>query len=445
MSNGTHVGKRFTGLGTVFLVLFIDLAGFGILFPLYAEMMKFYLEHDRGLLHALLGGITALFPHADTGQQAALFGGAIGAIYSGVQFITAPLWGRLSDRVGRRPVLLFSIGGSLMAALLWAFSCDFTVLLLSRLIAGGMTGNVAVANAAVADLTTPQTRSRGMATVGMAFGLGFILGPAIGAFAWAYLPHWEATGTVLGVNPFTCAALIAVALSLINLVWAWRFFSETLPPEIRTTVPPATRTLDPAQMFRADLGPGVPAINLAFLTYTLLFSAMEATLVFLVAARLNFDPARNGWLFVVMGLVAATMQGAVFRPFVRRFGPRALGIAGVIAMVPGFALLALVDAHPRESLMWTGVCLLSVGTGLVFPALSALASLAGDPARQGWVMGAFRSAGALGRAGGPLLGAIAYFSFSPAAPYWIGAVCLLVPVVLLARLPAGSGLAGKAE
>ncbi len=445
MSDGTHVGRRGTGLGTVFLVLFIDLAGFGILFPLYAEMMKFYLEHDRGLLHALLGGITGLFPHADAGQQAALFGGTIGALYSGVQFLTAPLWGRLSDRVGRRPVLLVSIGGSLMAALLWAFSCDFTLLLLSRLIAGGMTGNVAVANAAVADLTTPQTRSRGMAAVGMAFGLGFILGPAIGAFAWAYLPHWQATSTVLGVNPFTCAALIAVALSLINLVWAWRFFRETLPPEKRVSAPPMTRTLDPAQMFRADLGPGVPAINLTFLIYTLLFSAMETTLVFLVMHRLDFGPVQNGQLFVVMGLIAAVMQGGVFRPFVRRFGPRVLGIAGIVAMLPGFVLLALIDAHPHQSFAWLGVSLLAVGTGLVFPALTALASLAGDPARQGYVMGAFRSAGALGRAGGPLLGAIAYFSINPASPYWIGVVVLVVPIVMLARLPAGCGLAGKAE
>jgi MFS family permease len=187
-------------------------------------------------------------------------------------------------------------------------------------------------------------------------------------------------------------------------------------------------------MFRADLGRGVPTINGVFLIYTLLFSGMEATLVFLAADRLQFTPVGNGALFVAMGVVAAAVQGGVFRAGVRRWGPRRLSLVGMMAMVPGFALLALIDHHPQPWLLWAGILLLAIGTGLVFPGLSTLASLAGDPARQGWVMGAYRSAGSLGRAFGPLLGALAYFA-APSIPYWICAGGLLLPLLLLARLP----------
>ena len=416
-------------LPTVFLVLFLDLVGFGIVFPLYAELLNFYLLQDSGLLGMLLRLVDAVAP-ADAGhwQRAALFGGVLAGGYAGLQFLAAPFWGRLSDRIGRRPVLLVSLTGSLLANVLWIVSFHFELLLIARLLAGITSGNVATANAAIADTTTPEQRGRAMGFVGMAFGLGFILGPAIGGLSYHLLPRPDAMGPLL--HPFSAVAVVATVLAALNLVIAWRSFPETHPPERRGKAGEG-RPVNPLRIFDRSLGAGVARINGAFLLHTLLFSGMEATLVFLVAQQLGFGIGATTALFVAMGLMAAAMQGGVYRPLVNRVGPRALALCGLLALIPGFALVALVAWHPHAWLLWAGVLVMSVGTGLAFPAMGTIASLAADPARQGWAMGAYRSAGALGRALGPLLAAIAYFHGGPEWPYLIGAIGMVLPLVLV--------------
>jgi MFS family permease len=424
-----------TSLVVIFLVLFVDLVGFSIVFPLYADMLRYYSAHDQGLLKYAMGLVDRAFPGGDPIQRAALFGGLIGAAYSSLQFVSAPYWGRISDRIGRRPVLLFSIGGNTLAYLVWIFAGDFTTLLVSRLLAGLMTGNVATANAAVADITTPQTRARGMGMIGMAFGLGFILGPALGGLS-TKLPQLGDSVLLAswGANPFSSAAAIAFLLSLFNLVWAAMRFHETLPPERRGRSVEVSRPINPARLFSRALGATVAVVNFSFFFHTLLFAGFEATMVFLSAQRCQFPPMQNGWLFAWMGLVAAAIQGGVFRRLAPRIGQRPLAIAGFAVMIPGFALIALVDWLPSTALLVVGVTGLAVGTGLVFPSLNTIASLSADPARQGEAMGAFRSAGSLGRALGPLLAAVIYFVLSPAAPYLVAAVGMIVPLVLVARL-----------
>lgn len=427
MADPVPSGAR-TRLGVVFLVLFLDLVGFSMVFPLYRDMLRFYLVADTPLMHAVMVVVRTLGPNAGSDQQAALFGGVLAAIYGGLQFLVAPLWGRLSDRFGRRPILLLSILGTTTAYLLWIFASRFEVLILSRMIAGIMTGNVSVANAAVADITTPQTRGRGMAAVGMAFGLGFILGPAIGGFSWAMAPHG-----FLG-NPFAVPALVAFVLSLANLCWALQGFHETLPRERRTTAAETARTISLTAMLDPALGAGVSTINSAFLLHTLLFAGMEATLVFLAGQRCGFQPQDNALLFCWMGLLSVVVQGGIFRRLVGRLGPRRLTLLGLALMPPGMLAIAAVDLVPHAVVLYAATAILACGTGLVFPGLSAMASLAGDPHRQGWVMGTFRSAGSLGRAVGPLLGASAYFLLRPAAPYLVSAVGMCIPLLLIQRL-----------
>ncbi|MBA3936258.1 MAG: MFS transporter, partial [Planctomycetes bacterium] len=428
-------------LGIVFLVLLIDLIGFSIVFPLLADMLEYYGAHDQGLLAWAMAGVDGIFPHAAPGQRAALFGGLIGSLYATLQFFAAPYWGRLSDRIGRRPVLLLSIGGNAAAYLLWVFSGNFTVLLVSRMLAGIMTGSVSAANAAVADLTTPETRARGMGFIGMAFGLGFIIGPAIGGLGYAYLPRLDQVPALaaLGANPFSSCALIAFALGAFNFVWCLRRFRETLPPERRHAGGEAgQRTSNPLRLFSpAVFGAVVARVNATFCIYTLLFSGMEATMVFLAAQACGFTPKDNGMLFVMMGVISALMQGFLFRRLAPRIGQKPLAVAGLAASIPGFALLALVTWFPHTAVLVAGAAVLAIGTGLSFPALSTMVSLGADPLRQGWVLGSFRSAGALGRAFGPLLAAVVYFRFSPAAPYVVGAVGLLVPLALMVGTRVG--------
>lgn len=417
----------------VFSVLFLDLVAFGMLFPLYAGILTQYAEGDSWLLAQVLSVVRAVHADASPVQQVALFGGIMAALYAGLQFIAAPLWGRLSDRIGRRPVLLVSIAGTVVANGLWLFSASFEMFAVSRLLAGALSGNVGVANAAVADITTPETRGRGLAAVGIAFGIGFIIGPALGGFAGMEALRVDALGWA-GLHRYSTPALATVALGLINLVWALRAFRETLPPERRSSIGPDARPLDPTQIVARELGPVVVQVNLACLLHTLLFSGLEATLVFLTCERLGFLPQDNAWLFVWMGLIALLVNGGVFRRLVGRIGARRLTLAGFLALMPGYLLVGAVDWLPFAWLLYLGGAVLSLGTGTIFPGLNTMASLAADPARQGWAMGTFRSAAALGRALGPLLGAAVYFAWRPGATYLVCAAAVLIPAVLVWRL-----------
>lgn len=421
-----------TGLGAIFLVLFVDLIGFSVVFPLFPEMLKWYGEQPGGLLALMLQPIDAFFPGVEPMQRAALFGGLLGAMYASLQFVAAPFWGRMSDRHGRRPILLVSLVGSLAANLLWVFSGDFTLLVVSRLLAGAMTGNVAVANAAVADITTEANRSKGMAAVGMAFGLGFIMGPALGG--WLGGIRIDGFG-IPGLNPFSTPALFAAILAAINLAWVAWSFRETLPPERRGQAS-AVRTANPLLIFRNDLPARVHAVNLAFFTHTLLFGGLEMTLGFLAAQELQLGMGAIGLMFAGMGFGSALIQGVVVRPFGARIGMGRLAMIGFGLHVAGFVLLALVPAHPSLTLLSVAIAVQALATGLVFPSLATLVSLAAPPAQQGFAMGTFRSASSLGRAIGPLLLSIAYFA-SPAAPYWLGAIGMLVPLALVRRLDRG--------
>ena len=430
--------SRPAGLGAIFMVLFVDLVGFSIIFPLFGHMLEYYTTHDQGLLGWAMGIVDSWFPMGEKWQRAALFGGLIGACYSGLQFLAAPFWGRLSDRIGRRPVLLISCAGNTLAYLIWIFADDFTVLLVSRLLAGAMTGNVSAANAAVADISTPQTRARGLGILGMAFGLGFILGPAIGGFSYGVLPRidqipWLAA---LGANEFSTPALVAFALGAWNLLWITFRFRETLPPERRSRADEGGRSANPLALLRPRFGARVASLNLAFMLHTLLFAGMEATLVFLAAQRCGFSPVDNAWLFAWMGLVSAMIQGGVYRRLAGRVDQRTLAMWGFIFLIPGFLLIAAVDWFPHIALLVAGLSLLAAGTGFIFPALNTMVSLAVDERNQGAVLGSFRSAGALGRAIGPLLAAVIYFRFAPSGPYLIGALGVLAPLMLVWRLKA---------
>jgi len=420
---------RRTGLGAIFLVLFVDLIGFGVVFPLFPAMLTWYGAQEGGLLTLLMRPIDHVFPGVEPMQRAALFGGLLGAIYAGLQFVASPFWGRMSDRYGRRPILLVSLSGSLLANLLWVFSADFSLLLLSRLLAGAMTGNVSVANAAVADITTEANRSKGMAAVGMAFGLGFILGPALGG--WLGGIRIDGAG-IPGLNPFSTPALFAAVLAAINLAWVAWSFRETLPPE-RRGQESSLRTSNPLRIFRNDLPPRVHAVNFAFFTHTLLFGGLEMTLGFLAAQSLDLGMLAIGMMFGGMGFGSALIQGVLVRPYGNRIGMARLAIFGFALHIVGFVMLALVPAHPSLALLVLAIAVQALATGLVFPTLATLASLAAPPEQQGFAMGTFRSASSLGRAIGPLALAIAYFS-SPAAPYWLGACGMLVPLLLVRRL-----------
>ncbi len=425
-------------LGLVFLTVFLDLIGFSILFPLFPDMLEHYLGREGpdslvGRLVARLTEIVAGRPGADF-AVVVLFGGILGSLYSILQFLFAPLWGALSDRIGRRPTLLVTLFGTAVSYLAWFFAGSFSLLVLSRILGGIMAGNVSTASAVVADISAPRDRAKNMAVIGIAVGLGFVLGPALGGLAHRYL---DVLGTLgpdaasYGVNPFSGPALVALLLALLNFAWAAARFPETR--SAHAVEPGALRAkLAPFAALREIARPGVTTANLVYLTYAIAFAAMEFTLVFLAAERLGFGPLQNAWMFVFIGLTIAFVQGGFVRRMAPKMGERKLCRIGLILLIPGFLLTGAAGTVP---MLYAGLFLLAAGSALEMPTLSALVSLYASDQHQGLALGSFRSMGALSRAIGPLLGAGLYWSLAPWAPYYLGAAFLLIPLMLTAKLP----------
>ena len=427
-------------LGLVFLTVFLDIVGFSIIFPLFPGMLDYYFtaEGAESLIGRLVSGLQE-FAGEDRNAVQTLFGGLLGSVYGLLQFVFATFWGGLSDRVGRRPVLLLTLSGTVLAYVLWSLAASFWVLVVARVLGGAMAGNISTASAAVADTTSGQDRAKGMGIVGMAIGLGFILGPALGAiFVGFSMPSNASAGLqagetlrTFGLNPFSGAALASCALAILNLVLVAKRFPETLPPERRGTVQSA-RSLNPFARLRSLAFPGVVRTNFVYFLYLTAFAAIEFTLTFLAAGRLGYGHKELAWMFVFVGFVIAFVQGGLVRRMAPKYGEARLARFGLALTLPGFVL---IGAASSSGMLYAGLGCMAVGSAFVMPCLSALVSRYCPADRQGLALGTFRSMGSLSRAVGPILGSLLYWRFGSASPYWIGAGFLLIPFGLALTLP----------
>jgi len=437
LSSDLKPGKH--TLGIIFLTLFLDLVGFSIIFPLFPAMLDYYLPNGAGdgsLLGQLIAPLSAWAERSGAEDPrfmtAVLFGGILGSLYSILQFICAPLWGAYSDRVGRRKVLLITIAGLALSYAAWFFAASFWVLVLARVLGGAMGGNLSVATAAVADCTTREKRSSGLAIIGIAFGLGFIVGPGIGGlFAKINLLEIAPSLGQFGVNPFSVPALVSFALALTNLIWVARSFKETLPTEKRGKVNSDRKSVPVFRMFKSRC-PETRRTNLVYLLYMLAFSGMEFTLTFLAVERFQFSPAQNGGMFVFIGFVLILVQGGIVRRLAGPVGEKRLAVTGIACGIAAFLILAVAL---NLGLFFGALALMAFSIGLVSPTLSALVSLYTKEEEQGAAIGVFRSAGSLARAIGPLLAAFAYFAYGSKSAYLFGAVIVILPFILALKLP----------
>ncbi len=417
--------RRAASLRVVFGIVTLDLIGFGILIP------------QLGVYGVKFGASPFTV-------------GLLISVYSLLQLVAAPLLGRLSDRYGRRPVLLLSQVGSLAGYLLFAFAQSLPLLFLARVIDGVSGGNIATAQAVVADITPPEERARGMGVIGAAFGLGFVLGPALGGFLGAW-------GGNLAIG------LFAAGLVALNLVCTFLFL-----PESRVEGGPEghARTLKGAT---AALSLPVVGRCLALvLVYTVAFAQMEGTFsvylltrflssgpvpleggLFLTAAAT--DPAvlreaslRAGGLFAVVGVLSALVQGGLVRRLVGSQDGRPGREAPMAAV--GFGLtaagLALLPVAPGYGWLFPVMGLLAVGSALVNPCLSALVSLHAPPHRSGAVLGAYQAFGSLGRIVGPALGGWLFTRLGPGASYGTAAGMVALGGLLALTLVAQARMAG---
>jgi MFS family permease len=427
--------QRPLSLGVIFLTLYIDLIGFSIIFPLGPDLLDHYLklEGHTGALGWLVAQTDAMAKAAGIGNYApVLFGGVLSSVFSILQFIFAPFWGAVSDRRGRRGVLLLTVAGTALGYLVWVFSGSFWLFLLSRVVSGAFSGNLSVATAAVADVTSRAERSKAMGLVGAAFGLGLVTGPTIGAFT-VHLNLVDRFPELarFGLNPFSVPALIAFVLCVINLLWIGARFKETLSPQAQAgAIEPRLR--NPIAAILGLENPAVRRANLVAFVFSVAFVAMESALTFLASTRFGYTARENGILLGFLGFCAIVTQGYIVRKLLRVADEVRVLAAGLGFSVAGFFVIGYAS---QPWLLYVGLALLALGSGLVNPSTTGLISLYAGPEEQGRVLGIFRSLGALSRAFTPVLAGIVFWRFGSASVFVAGAVLTLGALALCARLP----------
>lgn len=425
-------------LKLIFLTMFLDLVGFSIIFPMFPAMAKYYLsvDADNFFLSAMMNLIGRI-QDASLGTDGAplmstivLFGGLLGALYSLLQFVAAPFWGAISDKVGRRPVLLISVLGLFISYLIWIFSGSFTLLILARTVGGFMSGNLSIASAIVSDVTDEKNRSKGMAVIGIAFALGFVFGPALGGILSLVNPlvYWPGLAGS-GVNPFSTPALLAALLSLINLVTIWKFFPETWQKGHTSHM---ARSVNPLKLFKPLPVPGVNATNFAYFLFITAFSGMEFTLTFLAVERFGYTSMDNAYMFIFIGFIIGMVQGGYVRRKAHQVGERKMSFHGLLTVVPGLIILAFAKVG---WMLYLGLFFLALGSAMIIPCLTSLVSFYTPRNMQGQSLGIFRSLGALGRVLGPIYASLVYWKFGSFNAYMIGAGLLFLPAILVKLLP----------
>ncbi len=374
----------------LFTIVFIDLVGFGLVIPL----LPFY---------AVRFGATA--PEVTW----------LMATYSLMQLLAAPFWGRLSDRIGRRPVLMASTAASALAYLWLGGAGQLWMLFAARALAGACAGNIAAAQAYVADLTKPEDRAHGMGMIGAAFGFGFIVGPALGGFlagnnpAMANLqsPAWIAAG-------LSFAALCGVALVL----------RESHPRERRGLAPPLGRI----GLARAMLSrPALSRLIVMFFLVILAFAAMESIFALWALRQLDWGPEKVGYVFAYLGLLSAIMQGGLTRRLTKRYGEERLLLCGLVVLALG---LGIVPFSRELAVLAVAFAALAIGLGLTQPAMNSLISRRAGRDEQGGVQGVTQSAGSLARVIGPPLAGYLFAYAGHSSPFLWGAALVLAALLI---------------
>lgn len=369
-------------LATLFILVVVDLIGFGVVIPI----LPFYAE-SYGASATVLGFLMASF--------------------AGMQFLFAPIWGRLSDRFGRRPILLSTVAGSALALLALGLSPSLFWVFVARIASGMFGANISVASAYITDATDEAERTKYMGLLGASFAVGFILGPGIGGILAPYGYH--------------VPLLLAAGLAGVNWLIAWFYLEEPVKAAADAAGSDAAGSVRPARR-RFPSSSRARWICAAYFVFIYAVSQLETVFAFLMMDQFGFDAPHVAFILVFMGVIMALIQGGAIRPLARRFGERRLWIAGTLILAPCLAMV------PYIHYIWyllLPLAAASVGRGLVHPAMLSLVSQSATREERGLVMGTFQSSASLARMAGPFA-AGALYDWRLASPFVAAGVLMLV-------------------
>jgi len=378
-------------LMTIFLVVFIDLLGFGIILPLLPYIAE---KYSAGPFQI----------------------GMLTATYSFFQLIASPILGRLSDRYGRKKLLIISQFGSAVGYLILGLAGNLPLLFLSRIIDGATGGNISIAQAYIADVTTKENRARGMGIIGAAFGLGFIFGPAIGGF--------------LSRFSYSTPAYFAAAISLLTVLTTIFFLKETIN-EKQAKVSPKTKLN--FEEFRKVLSIyPISILILTFFVVNLASSVQQGNFALWTQKTFNYGPTQNGWLFTYIGIIAVLVQLKVLPFLTKKFNEKNILYISLVFLFLGLILIPLM---PTPLFLYVSSFFLPFGMGLSNPTIQALASENVPKEEYGGTLGFLQSAGSLGRIIGPIIGGIIFQSLGKDnAFYFAGFIVLIILIYSKMRL-----------
>ncbi len=375
-------------LSFLFLTVFLDLLGAGILLPIIPYLVRQFRTDATTI-------------------------GLLSTSFSAAQFVASPVLGVLSDRYGRRPVLLLSILGSAFGYFLFAIAGSLPVMFLSRIIDGFTGGNISTAQAYIADVTPPEDRAKNFGLIGAAFGLGFIIGPAVGGFLANISVHAPAYG--------------AGILGLITATLGYFVLPESLAPELRMQKP----------FHWSELSPVKPLVDLlrrkelllvlaAIFVLNFAFSGLQSNFSLFTLVRFQYTPQQNAWIFAYIGLLAAFVQGVLVRRLNPVLGEQKIATLGMAMLIAGFFGVAFAANTSHLMVAIIGVA----GVGFASTAYMAMLSHKVSAREQGWLLGSTQSVLSLTRVAGPIYAGAVFDSIGPGSPYWTGALMLSVALVL---------------
>ncbi|XP_054628676.1 major facilitator superfamily domain-containing protein 10 isoform X3 [Dunckerocampus dactyliophorus] len=457
-------------IAVVFVLLLLDLLGFTLILPLLPSIMDHYAQTGDVAYQSLQSAVNffreVLRIPMEKKYNSVLFGGLIGSLFSLLQFLSSPVTGALSDRFGRRPLLLLTTTGMMTSYVVWALSRSFSMFLMFRVIGGVCKSNVSLCTAIVADMPCPKARNRGMAMIGVAFSVGFTVGPLMGAY---FAVADNTTGHVFFQTP----ALLALAFSAADFIFIWLALPETLTQDAKPRLhPPRQRDcmtdkrahsnhaavlwnkrakglssafgdfrdlLNPPELFsfsavtRSKDPPSeermqrLKVLGRVYFCYLFLFSGVEFTLSFLTHQRFRFTSMQQGKMFFFIGVVMASIQGG----YARRIKPghqiKAIRMA-ITTLIPAFILIGL---SWNVTMLYVGLALYSFAASVVVPCLSTLVSDHGSSSQKGTVMGILRSLGALARALGPVVSSSVYWLAGAQICFLLTSASFVIPLFLL--------------